>query len=57
MWRLLSPTGNSMGIGLPRVDDKTKIVNAEGLMVDYYFASTLGLKLLEGRDFSARYGK
>jgi putative ABC transport system permease protein len=54
MWDI--PTGNTMGIGLPRVDDKTKIVNAEGLMVDYNFASTLGLKLLEGRDFSQDMG-
>jgi putative ABC transport system permease protein len=54
MWDI--PTGNTMGIGLPRVDDKTKIVNAEGLMVDYNFASTLGLKLLEGRDFSHDMG-
>jgi putative ABC transport system permease protein len=54
MWDI--PTGNTMGIGLPRVDDKTKMVNAEGLMVDYNFASTLGLKLLEGRDFSQEMG-
>ena len=54
MWAL--PTTNTMGIGLPRVDDKTKIVNTEGLMVDYNFVSTLGLKLLEGRDFSEEMG-
>jgi putative ABC transport system permease protein len=54
MWAL--PTSNTMGIGLPRVDDKTKIVNTEGLMVDYNFVSTLGLKLLVGRDFSEEMG-
>jgi putative ABC transport system permease protein len=54
MWNI--PTGNTMGIGLPRVDDKTKMVNAEGLMVDYNFASTLGLRLLAGRDFSQDMG-
>jgi putative ABC transport system permease protein len=54
MWDI--PTGNTMGIGLPRVDDKTKMVNAEGLMVDYNFASTLGLRLLDGRDFSQDMG-
>ena len=54
MWAI--PTGNTMGIGLPRVDDKSKIVNIEGLMVDANFAATLGLKLLDGRDFSEGMG-
>jgi len=54
MWAI--PTGNTMGIGLRRVDDKSKIVNTEGLMVDYDFVNTLGLKLLEGRDFSEEMG-
>jgi putative ABC transport system permease protein len=54
MWAL--PTGNTMSIGLPRADDKSKIVNTEGLMVDYNFVRTLGLKLLEGRDFSQDMG-
>jgi putative ABC transport system permease protein len=54
MWAI--PTGNTMGIGLPRVDDKSKIVNIEGLMVDYNFAGTLGLKLLAGSDFSEEMG-
>jgi putative ABC transport system permease protein len=54
MWAL--PTGSTMSIGLPRVDDKSKIVNTEGLMVDYNFVNTLGLKLLEGRDFSEDMG-
>lgn len=55
MWAL--PTGNTMGIGLHRVDDKSKMVNTEGVMVDYNFVSTLGLKLIEGRDFSQDMGK
>lgn len=54
MWAL--PNGNAMSIGLPRADDKSKIVNVEGLMVDYNFVSTLGLKLVEGRDFSEDMG-
>ena len=54
MWEL--PSGNTMGIGLSRVDDKTKIVNTEGLMVDYNFVSTLGMRLLKGRDFSEDMG-
>ena len=54
MWAM--PNGNTMSIGLPRADDKSKIVNVEGLMVDYNFASTVGLKLLEGRDFSEDMG-
>jgi putative ABC transport system permease protein len=54
MWAL--PNGNTMSIGLPRADDKSKIVNVEGLMVDYNFVSTVGLKLLEGRDFSEDMG-
>jgi len=54
MWAI--PTQSSMGIGMTRVDDKTKKVNVEGLMVDYNFVNTLGLKLLEGRDFSAERG-
>jgi putative ABC transport system permease protein len=54
MWEL--PSGNTMGIGLRRIDDKTKTVNTEGLMVDYNFVSTLGLTLLAGRDFSEDMG-
>jgi putative ABC transport system permease protein len=54
MWAM--PNGNTMSIGLPRADDKSKIVNVEGLMVDYNFVSTVGLKLLEGRDFSEDMG-
>ena len=54
MWAL--PNGNTMSIGLPRADDKSRIVNVEGLMVDYNFVSTVGLKLLEGRDFSEDMG-
>jgi putative ABC transport system permease protein len=54
MWAM--PNGNTMSIGLPRADDKLKIVNVEGLMVDYNFVSTVGLKLLEGRDFSEDMG-
>lgn len=54
MWAL--PNGNAMSIGLPRADDKSRIVNVEGLMVDYNFVSTVGLKLLEGRDFSEDMG-
>lgn len=54
MWEL--PSGNTMGISIPRVDDKTKMVNTEGLMVDCNFVSTLGLKLLAGRDFSEDSG-
>jgi putative ABC transport system permease protein len=54
MWSI--PTGNTMGMTLPRVDDKSRFATVEGLMVDYNFVSTLGLKLLEGRDFSADMG-
>jgi putative ABC transport system permease protein len=54
MWEL--PSGNTMGIEMRRVDDKTKTVNTEGLMVDYNFVSTLGLKLQAGRDFSEDMG-
>jgi putative ABC transport system permease protein len=54
MWIL--PNRNTMSIGLPRVDDKSKIVNVEGLMVDYNFVNTMGLKLLEGRDFAEDMG-
>ena len=54
MWAI--PNRSTMGIGLPRVDDRSKIVNTEGLMVDYNFASTLGLKIIEGRDFSEDMG-
>src|ERR1035437_6722288 len=55
MWAL--PTVNTMSIGLPRVDDKSKNVNTERIIVDYNFVRTLGLKPLEGRDFSQDIGK
>jgi putative ABC transport system permease protein len=54
MWAI--PTINTMGIEIQRVDDKTKMVNTEGLMVDYNFVKTMGLRLIEGRDFSEDMG-
>lgn len=46
------PTLSSIDMVIPRVDDQTQKATVEGLLVDYNFVSTLGLKLLEGRDFS-----
>ncbi|MCX6255885.1 MAG: ABC transporter permease [Bacteroidia bacterium] len=40
----------------PNFQDKTLKVQVEGLAVDYNFLQTMGIKLLEGREFSQDFG-
>jgi putative ABC transport system permease protein len=40
----------------PNFQDKTLKIQVEGLAVDYNFLQTMGIKLLEGREFSQDFG-
>ncbi len=50
MW--MPPHGNHMNINMPRVDEPDKMVGVQGLFVDYDFATTMGISLVKGDDFS-----
>ncbi len=54
MWTL--PTRSQMNIGIRKPDEPETTVNLQGLMVDYGIVSTLGLELVEGRDFDPERG-
>lgn len=47
----LPPHVSKMNISIPKVDEPEKTVTVNGLFVDYHFARTMGLKLLQGNDF------
>jgi putative ABC transport system permease protein len=49
MW--MPPHSNHMNISMPRVDEPDKMVGVDGLFVDYGFATTMGMKILQGNDF------
>ena len=50
------PMQGSMSSMYPHFQDKTLKVNVEGLAVDYNFVQTMGIKVLEGREFSQDFG-
>jgi putative ABC transport system permease protein len=50
------PMEGSMSSMYPHFIDKEKKVEVEGLAVDYNFISTMGIKILEGREFSQDFG-
>ena len=50
------PTMNSGFMMIPHFQDKSVKVQVEGLAVDYNFLSTMGIKVLEGREFSPDFG-
>jgi len=50
------PMEGSMSSMYPHFQDKEKKVEVEGLAVDYNFISTMGIKILEGREFSQDFG-
>lgn len=50
------PTMSSMSSMVPHFQDKSISVNVEGFAVDYNFIKTLGIKVLEGREFSPEFG-
>jgi putative ABC transport system permease protein len=50
------PTENSGMIMMPHFQDKTRKVQVEGFAVDYNFLETMGIQILEGREFSPEFG-
>jgi putative ABC transport system permease protein len=50
------PMMSSMSTMVPHFQEKDKKVKIEGMAVDYGFISAMGIKILEGRDFSEDYG-
>jgi putative ABC transport system permease protein len=49
MW--MPPHGNHMKINMPMVSETDKMVGVDGLFVDYGFATTMGIKVVQGSDF------
>jgi putative ABC transport system permease protein len=50
------PMQSSMSMMYPHYVDKTLKVKVEGMAVDYNFIKTMGIKILEGREFSQDFG-
>jgi len=50
------PMQGSMSSMYPHFQDKTLKVKVEGLAVDYNFIQTMGINVLDGREFSQDYG-
>lgn len=50
------PMQGSMSSMYPHFQDKTLKVKVEGMAVDYNFISTMGIKILDGREFSQEFG-
>ena len=50
------PMQGSMSSMYPHFQDKTLRVQVEGLAVDYDFVQTMGIKILQGREFSKDFG-
>jgi len=50
------PMQGSMSTMIPHFEDKSLKVKVEGLAVDYNFIQTMGIKILEGREFSQDFG-
>ena len=50
------PMQGSMVMMIPNFEDKTLKVKVEGLAVDYNFIKTMGIKILQGREFSQDFG-
>lgn len=50
------PTENMAIFMVPHFQDKNVKIEVQGFSVDYNFLKTMGIKVLEGRDFSEDYG-
>jgi putative ABC transport system permease protein len=50
------PMEDEMIMPYPNYQDKNIMVNVEGFSVDYNYVKTLGLTLLQGREFSSDFG-
>ncbi|NCB07325.1 MAG: FtsX-like permease family protein, partial [Bacteroidia bacterium] len=47
----IPPHSGKMYMSIPKVDNKTEMVKINGLFVDYGFAQTMGMQLVQGADF------
>ena len=50
------PMMNSMSSMISNFQDNTKKVNVEGMAIDFNFLKTMGISMMEGRDFSEEFG-
>jgi putative ABC transport system permease protein len=50
------PMEGSMSSMVPHFEDNSLKVKVEGLAVDYGFINTMGIKILQGREFSTEFG-
>jgi putative ABC transport system permease protein len=50
------PMQGSMSSMIPHFEDKELKIKVEGLAVDYNFINTMGIKILQGREFSQDFG-
>jgi putative ABC transport system permease protein len=50
------PMAGSMSMMFPNFQDNTIRVQVEGFSVDYNFVKTMGIKIIEGREFSQDFG-
>jgi len=50
------PMQGSMSSMIPHFENKSVKVKVEGMAVDYNFIQTMGIKVLEGREFSQDFG-
>lgn len=46
----IPPHSGKMYMSIPKVDNKSEMVKINGLFVDYGFAQTMGMKLMQGTD-------
>lgn len=49
---LIPPSNSRMTMGVPRVDDPSKTAYLEAILADYGFVETLGLTIIQGRNFT-----
>jgi putative ABC transport system permease protein len=50
------PMRSSMSSLTPSFQDKEKKIKVEGLAIDYNFLKTMGISVIDGRDFSEEFG-
>jgi putative ABC transport system permease protein len=50
------PMRSSMSSMIPNFQDNSKKVKVEGLAIDYNFLETMGISMIEGRNFSEEFG-
>jgi putative ABC transport system permease protein len=50
------PMMNTMSLMIPHFQDKETKVQVEGFAIDYSFLKTMGISVIDGRDFSEEFG-